>query len=66
MASFVNEFATEQGIAKDKIFFNTQVVSDGMIVKMSQKYYHVTISADQQSYSLTRAYLVNPEVKVVK
>ena len=66
MASFVNEFATEQGIAKDKIFFNTQVVSDGMIVKMSQKYYHVTISADQQSYTLTRAYLVNPEVKVVK
>jgi len=37
-----------------------------MIVKMSKKYYRVTISADQQSYSLTRAYLVNPEVKVVK
>ncbi|WP_438861365.1 DUF3290 family protein [Leuconostoc mesenteroides] len=37
-----------------------------MLVKMDKKFYRLTISADQQSYSLTRAYLINSKVKVVK
>ncbi|GMA70204.1 hypothetical protein GCM10025879_14500 [Leuconostoc litchii] len=66
MAAFATKFAKNQGVTKDKIYFNSTTVSDGMLVKIEQKYYKLTISTDQQSYSLTRAYLINSEVKVVK
>ncbi|MDM7539651.1 DUF3290 family protein [Leuconostoc mesenteroides] len=66
MAAFVTKFAKTQGVSKDKLYFNSTTVSDGMLVKMDKKFYRLTISADQQSYSLTRAYLINSKVKVVK
>ena len=37
-----------------------------MLVKIAKKYYRLTMSTDQQSYNLTRVYLVNSEVKVIK
>ncbi|MGO2889951.1 MAG: DUF3290 domain-containing protein [Leuconostoc mesenteroides] len=66
MAAFVTKFAKMQGVSKDKLYFNSTTVSDGMLVKMDKKFYRLTISADQQSYSLTREYLINSKVKVVK
>lgn len=66
MSSFGEQFAKAQGISTKQLFFNMKTVSDGMLVKIAKKYYRLTMSADQQSYNLTRVYLVNSEVKVIK
>ena len=46
---------------KNNIFVNSTQLADGVIVKIKGDYYKVNLSADQQSYTLTKSYLINPE-----
>ena len=54
-------------VDKEKLGFGkrswrySMLVDDGVIVKIKGDYYKVNLSTDQQSYTLTKSYLINPE-----
>lgn len=66
MASFAKQVAKTQHVKTSALYFNQTTVSDGMLVRVNQHFYRMTISLDQQSYTLDRAYLINTKVNYIK
>ncbi|MDN6643670.1 MAG: DUF3290 domain-containing protein, partial [Lactococcus lactis] len=61
MVGFIERVAKNERTNKNNIFVNSTQLADGVIVKIKGDYYKVNLSADQQSYTLTKSYLINPE-----
>ncbi|CAM3097569.1 DUF3290 domain-containing protein [Leuconostoc rapi] len=66
MASFAKQVAKTQHVKTTALYFNQKTVSDGMLVRFNKRFYRMTISLDQQSYTLDRAYLINTKVNYIK
>ena len=66
MPSFAQKVAETQHVSKNDLYFNQKTINDGMIVKIKDKFFRMTISPDQQSYTLTRSYITAKEINYIK
>lgn len=66
MAAFAKSYAKNQDVKKSELSFNSTTMQDGMIAKEGNKFYQITLSKDQQSYSRTEVYLINTKAEVVQ
>ncbi|CAK1242761.1 DUF3290 domain-containing protein [Fructobacillus fructosus] len=66
MAAFAKSYAKDQDVKKSELSFNSTTMQDGMIAKEGNKFYQITLSKDQQSYSRTEVYLINTKAEVVQ
>ena len=66
MVRFVKQISKDQKIDEEEIMVNATQLSDGTLVKINKRYYKATLSADQSSYTLQEAYLINPTISVIK
>ncbi|MCC3704827.1 DUF3290 domain-containing protein [Rouxiella badensis] len=66
MVNFVKLLAREKNVGVDAILSSSVQLSDGVIVKINDNYYRVNLSADQNTYSLVRIGLINPDITIIK
>ncbi|HGN0866881.1 TPA: DUF3290 domain-containing protein [Providencia alcalifaciens] len=66
MVNFVRLLSKEKGVDINSIFSNSVQLSDGIIIKLDDRYYRIHLSVDQQTYSLEKVWLTNPEIKIIK
>ncbi|MGX2946527.1 DUF3290 domain-containing protein [Enterococcus alishanensis] len=66
MVNLVQDISKENDISTKEIFVNATQLTDGIIVKIKKNYYQVNLSADQSSYTLTKAHLMNPSIVINK
>ena len=66
MAAFAKGYAKDQKAKKSELSFNSTTLQDGMIAKEGNKFYQITLSKDQKSYSRTQVYLINAKAEVAK
>ncbi len=66
MVNFVRSLSKEKGVNIHDIFSNSAQLSDGIIVKINDRYYRVNLSLDQQTYSLVEVWLTNPKITIIK
>ena len=66
MPSFAQKVAETQHVSKNDLYFNQKTINDGMIVKIKDKFFRMTISPDKQSYTLTRTYITAKEINYIK
>lgn len=66
MVNFVRDLASDQKISQKDVYVNSTQLTDGIIVKIDANYYKVNLSADQSSYTLNRAHLMNDQITVNK
>ena len=66
MVSFIKGLAKQENIDTDDISVNATQFSDGIIVKLNDKFYKVSLSSDQNSYTLTETYLINDNTVYTK
>ena len=62
MVNFVKGLAKQESIDANEIYANATQFSDGIIVKFNDKFYKVSLSNDQNSYTLTETYLINDNI----
>ncbi|GGC94194.1 MULTISPECIES: DUF3290 domain-containing protein [Enterococcus] len=66
MVNFVKGLAKQENIDTNEIYANATQFSDGIIVKFNEKFYKVSLSSDQNSYTLTETYLINDNIIYTK
>lgn len=66
MVNFVKGLAKQENIDTNEIYANATQFSDGIIVKFNDKFYKVSLSSDQNSYTLTETYLINDNIIYTK
>ncbi|WP_455810516.1 DUF3290 domain-containing protein [Pseudomonas graminis] len=66
MVNFVKNLSSKKNVSAESIFSSSVQLSDGVIVKVSDDYYRVDLSADQNTYNLVKVGLVNPDITIVK
>ncbi|MGG5336347.1 DUF3290 domain-containing protein [Enterococcus sp. AZ154] len=62
MVNFVKGLAKQENIDANEIYANATQFSDGIIVKIDDKFYKVSLSNDQNSYTLIETYLINDNI----
>lgn len=62
MVNFVKGLAKQESIDANEIYASATQFSDGIIVKFNEKFYKVSLSSDQNSYTLTETYLINDNI----
>ena len=62
MVNFVKGLAKQENIDANEIYANATQFSDGIIVEFNEKFYKVSLSNDQNSYTLTETYLINDNI----
>lgn len=62
MVNFVKGLAKQENINANEIYANATQFSDGIIVNFNEKFYKVSLSSDQNSYTLTETYLINDNI----
>lgn len=66
MVNFVKGLAKHENIDANAIYVNATQFSDGIIVKLNEKFYKVSLSSDQNSYTLTETYLISDNIVYIK
>lgn len=66
MVNFIKGISKQENRNLNEIYANATQFSDGIIVKIDDKFYKVSLSADQNSYTLTETYLINTNVIYIK
>lgn len=66
MVNFVKGLAKQENIDANAIYVNATQFSDGIIVKFNEKFYKVSLSSDQNSYTLTETYLISDNIVYIK
>ncbi|HHR5881370.1 TPA: DUF3290 domain-containing protein [Providencia alcalifaciens] len=66
MVNFIRLLSKEKSVDINSIFSNSVQLSDGIIIKIDDRYYRIHLSVDQQTYSLEKVWLTNPEIKIIK
>ncbi|MRT55385.1 DUF3290 family protein [Enterobacteriaceae bacterium RIT693] len=66
MVNFVRLLSKEKNADINSIFSSSVQLSDGVIVKVKDRYYRVNLSADQQTYNLEETWLTNPDITIIK
>ena len=65
MVHFVEQVAQEKGFSR-KVYVNGTQLADGTIVKIDEVFYKMSLSTDQQSYTLQETYLLTPTIEIIK
>lgn len=58
MINFVKQVAHERKLKSTDIFVNSTQLTDGVIVKINDKYFRTTLATDQNSYVLDETHLL--------
>lgn len=66
MVNLVRLLSKEKKINIGSIYSNSVQLSDGVIIKLKDKYYRINLSADQNTYSLVETWLTNPNINIIK
>ncbi|MCK8617742.1 DUF3290 domain-containing protein [Fructobacillus sp. M158] len=66
MATFAKSYEKDQKVKASDLAFNSTTMQDGMIAKEGSKFYQITLSKDQKSYSRTQVYLINAKAEVAQ
>ena len=66
MVNFVKGLAKQENIDANELYASATQFSDGIIVKINEKFYKVSLSNDQNSYTLTETYLINDNISYTK
>ncbi|WDF82933.1 DUF3290 domain-containing protein [Lacticaseibacillus pabuli] len=64
MAGFLASVAKDQDVPQKQVYANATQLSDGIVLRINQRYYRVDLSADASSYVLHRTHLVNRHVQL--
>lgn len=65
MVSFVKLLAKEKNVSIHHIFSGSVQLTDGVIMKIDDKYYRVHLSTDQNTYFLEQTWLINPAINII-
>ena len=66
MVNFVNVLAENKGVSINDIYANSTQLSDGVIVKIDERYFVVNLSTDQRIFNLTQVWLTDPSIQIIK
>ena len=66
MVHFVEQVAQEKKVSPEKVYVNGTQLADGTIVKIDEVFYKMSLSTDQQSYTLQETYLLTPTIEIIK
>ena len=66
MVHFVEQVAQEKKVSPEKFYVNGTQLADGTIVKIDEVFYKMSLSTDQQSYTLQETYLLTPTIEIIK
>lgn len=66
MVNFIKGLAKQENKNPAEIYANSTQFSDGIIIKMNDKFYKVSLSSDQNSFTLTEVYLINDDITYTK
>ncbi|QCQ04991.1 DUF3290 domain-containing protein [Ligilactobacillus animalis] len=61
---FLRSVAREEGVSTKDVAVNSRSLTDGIIVKVKDKYYRVELSVDRNSYKLARTHLINKDITI--
>ncbi|WGN90232.1 DUF3290 domain-containing protein [Ligilactobacillus faecis] len=61
---FLRSVAKETRVPQAKVSVNSRTLADGIIVKVADKYYRVSLSPDRSSYNLERTHMIDQNIKV--
>ncbi len=56
----------KKGFSRKKVYVNGTQLADGTIVKIDEVFYKMSLSTDQQSYTLQETYLLTPTIEIIK
>ncbi|WP_155287875.1 DUF3290 domain-containing protein [Lacticaseibacillus zhaodongensis] len=66
MAGFLASVADDQDVDKNQVYANTTQLSDGIVLRIRNRYYRVDLSTDASSYVLHHVHLVDHHVQLHK
>lgn len=66
MVHFVEQVAQEKKVSPEEVYVNGTQLADGTIVKIDEVFYKMSLSTDQQSYTLQETYLLTPTIEIIK
>lgn len=66
MVNFIKGLAKQENKNPAEIYANSTQFLDGIIIKMNDKFYKVSLSSDQNSFTLTEVYLINDDITYTK
>ncbi|MBA1393055.1 DUF3290 domain-containing protein [Lactobacillus sp. XV13L] len=66
IAPFIKAIAKDHGVAENDVLVNSTTLQDGIIVRLNVQDidYQLNLNDDNNSYSLTKAHVINHEVNV--
>ncbi|AVK64536.1 hypothetical protein C5Z26_10640 [Lactobacillus sp. CBA3606] len=66
VTQIMQRVAQKHHVSRHKIWSNTATVNSGMLIIVNKTIYNVTINPDGNSYTLTKATPINPQITYVK
>ncbi|ETY75288.1 DUF3290 family protein [Lactiplantibacillus fabifermentans] len=66
VTQIMQRVAQEKGVKRSQVWSNTSTVSSGMLIKVNDHIYNVTVNTDGNSYTLTKATPISSTIKYVK
>lgn len=66
VTQIMQRVAKEKGVSRSQVWSNTSTVSSGMLIKVNDHIYNVTVNPDGNSYTLTKATPISNTIKYVK
>lgn len=66
MVNFVRILSKDKDVNINSILSNSVQLSDGVIIKINDRYYRINLSSDQKTYNLVEVWLTNPEITIIK
>lgn len=66
MVNFVKTLSKDKNVSINSVFSNSVQLSDGIIIKVHNNYFRVSLSADQSSYYLVQVWLTTADVNILE
>nr|WP_231124850.1 DUF3290 family protein [Limosilactobacillus reuteri] len=66
MIPFIKAVARDHNVSPQKVVVNSTTLTDGILVRIEDRDYRVNLSQTGDNYTLTRAYVVNHQVNLMK
>jgi len=66
VTQIMQRVAHEKGVSQQQVWANSSTVSSGLLIKVKQQVYNVTINPDGNSYTLTKATPINAKITYIK
>ena len=63
---FIKSIATDKGVSPEKVLVNSTTLQNGLIVRIDNKDYQLNLNSDNNSYTLTRAHVIDHHVYIIK